>query len=155
MFSLDDRPLEWVTSAPVRISREIDLSASPTAVFEVLADHDGWPSWFAGMTRTRVDGASSGMGALRTVWLGVSRVQERFLVWDPGRRFSFAIVKSNLPGMRAMVEDWKLAPAGPGSRLSIDIGIQPAGPLRLAPGVLRAVVSRMTRGASGLTEKFG
>ena len=35
------------------------------------------------MKRVRIDGPSTGVGALRTVWVGLTRVQERFVVWDP------------------------------------------------------------------------
>ena len=154
MFSLQVPDPDWLTRAPVRIARELHLEASPAAVFAVLCDHASWPSWFKGMRRTRVDGAAAGAGALRTVWVGATRVQERFLVWEPDARLSFAVVASNVPGLRAMLEDWRLEPETGGSKLSITIGTEGAGIFAHAPGLVKAVVAASTTGAAGITSVF-
>jgi hypothetical protein len=56
--------------------------------------------------------------------------------------------------MRAMVEDWLLAPDGDGTILSITIGVDPARPLRALPGLARTLVGRSTQGAAGLAKVF-
>jgi uncharacterized protein YndB with AHSA1/START domain len=154
VFTLHEADGEWLASAPVRIERRIELAAPPDEVFKVLVDHGGWPRWFKGMRRSVVDGAAEGVGALRSVSVGLTRVRERFLVWHPDRRLTFAIVSASLPGLSAMVEDWVLEPAAGGSTLTITIGAEGAGPLRRAPWLVRLVVERSTRGASGLAKMF-
>jgi hypothetical protein len=106
------------------------------------------------MRRVRVDGPASGTGALRTVWVGPTRVQERFTEWDPGRRLTLCVVASSAPGLRAMVEDWHVEPMESGTVLTVSVGMQPAGVLRAVPWLVRRIVGRMTAGASGLARSF-
>jgi uncharacterized protein YndB with AHSA1/START domain len=144
----------WADEAAVRVVRDVELPAAPDEVFAVLADHAGWPRWFTGMRDVTIDGAAAGVGALRTVSVPPARVQERFLVWDPGARLVFNIVGSNLPGLRAMAEDWRLEPTAGGTRLTIDIAVDPTMPLRLARGVVERVTRRSTAGATGIRTMF-
>jgi len=153
-FGLQERPADWVVSAPVRLDYRLTLNGQPEQVFDVLADHDRWPTWFDGMRRTRVDGPLTTLGTLRTVWVGAARVQEHFVVWDRPRRLTLYVVQSNVPGMRVMAEDWQLAPVDGRTILSITVGVDPAGPLRAVPGSVRMMVGRSTRGAAGLTKVF-
>jgi Polyketide cyclase / dehydrase and lipid transport len=165
-FTLRQPDPGWVPQAPVTVRRTITLAASPQDVFAVLADLAGWSTWFGAMKRARIDGPASGVGALRTVWVAGTRVQERFLVWEPAERMTFAIVASSVPGLAAMVEDWALSPEPdpvptpgapaptPHTRLQITIGVDPAGPLRHAPKLVHWAMARATRGAAGLTSMF-
>ena len=118
------------------------------------------------MKRVRIDGPSTGVGALRTVWVGLTRVQERFVVWDPGQRLTFTLTGSNTPGLHSMVEDWAAAPhprdptdpTGPAdparTLLTVRVGIEAAGILRPFPGLVRAVMSGPLKGAAGITTQF-
>lgn len=153
-FGLTEPPPAWIERAPILLTSAFSLTATPTEVFGVLADHRSWTTWFSGMRRVRVDGPAAGVGALRTVWVGPARVQERFLEWDPDVRLRFAVVGSNVPGLRTMVEDWALAPTANGTALTVRIGVEPAGPLRLFPGLVRHLVARSTRGAGGIATLF-
>jgi uncharacterized protein YndB with AHSA1/START domain len=141
---------------PVTVHRTIHLSAPPPEVFAVLADLAGWSTWFGAMKKVRIDGPASGVGALRTVWVAGTRVQERFLAWEPDRRLTFAIVASSVPGLAAMVEDWALSadPATGGTRLEITIGVEPAGILRRLPKLVHRAIARSTRGGAGLAKMF-
>jgi hypothetical protein len=108
------------------------------------------------MKRVRIDGAASGVGALRTVWVAGTRVQERFLTWEPAERMTFVILNSSTPGLASMVEDWVLFPdpeAG-GTRLEVTIGVEPASFLRRLPGLAQRIVTRATRGGDGLASCF-
>jgi len=127
-FGLHERPADWAASAPVRLDYRLTLNGQPEQVFDVLADHDRWPTWFDGMRRTRVDGPLTTLGTLRTVWVGAARVQEHFVVWDRPRRLTLYVVQSNVPGMRVMAEDWQLVPVDGRTILSVTVGVDPAGP---------------------------
>jgi hypothetical protein len=153
-FSLEERPPGWSTQAPIQIHHEVPLPASPERVFEVLADSPGWTKWFKHMRRVRIDGPATGVGTLRTVWIGSTTVQEHFIVWEPPTRITFHIVKSNIPGLRVMVEDYRIAPAPGGSTLSITLGIEARGVLRYVPGLVRMLVGRPSGGVLGIPTAF-
>jgi hypothetical protein len=120
----------------------------------VLADSAHWTTWFKGMRRVRIDGPATGVGALRTVWVGPTRVQEHFIVWEPGHRITFHVVRSSSPGLRVMVEDFQISADANGSKLTIMVGVEAKGPFRLVPGLVRFVVGRLTGGALGITTVF-
>lgn len=156
-FSLQERDLAWVDQAPVVITKTFALAAPTTEVFGRLADLAAWSEWCGGMKRVRIDGAVSGVGALCTVWVGVTRVQERFVVWDPGHRLTFTLTGSNTPGLHSMVEDWATAPdpQDPARTvLTVRVGIEAVGILRPFPGLVRTIMSGPLKGAVGITTQF-
>jgi uncharacterized protein YndB with AHSA1/START domain len=156
-FPVTAQNLAWVPTAPVVLKDTFSLPASPERVFECLADLGSWSDWYGGMKKVRIDGAATGVGALRTVWVGTTRVQERFLEWVPGERLTFAIIGSNTPGLGSMVEDWALA-ADPGDPnrtvLTVTVGIAPKGLLRHLPSLVRSIMKGATKGAGGIVSKF-
>ncbi|MDQ6945299.1 MAG: SRPBCC family protein [Actinomycetota bacterium] len=153
-FRLEERPPGWSSRAPIQIHHELFLLAAPERVFDVLADSPGWPNWFKGMHRVRIDGPETGVGTLRTVWVGPARVQEHFTVWQPPERITFHVVASTSPGLRVMVEDYQIAPEASGSKLSITVGVEARGPMRLLPGLVRFIVGRLAGGALGISTVF-
>jgi uncharacterized protein YndB with AHSA1/START domain len=157
-FSVTAQNLAWVPAAPVVLKNTVAINATPAEVFEQLADLGTWSEWCVGMRKVRIDGPASGVGALRTVWVGTTRVQERFLEWVPGERLTFAIIGSNMPGLASMVEDWAVAvdPADPTrSVLTVTIGIAPSALLKPFPKLVRSVMSKLTKkGQDGITSQF-
>jgi uncharacterized protein YndB with AHSA1/START domain len=156
-FTLEEQDLAWVERAPVVITKSFNLAAPATEVFDRLADLPAWSEWCGGMKRVRIDGPGSGVGALRTVWVGATRVQERFVVWDPGHRLTFTLTHSNTPGLHSMVEDWAVAPDPQDSAcavLTVRVGIEAVGLLRLFPGLVRAIMSGPLKGSAGITTQF-
>jgi uncharacterized protein YndB with AHSA1/START domain len=146
-----------VDRAPVVITKSFTLAASTIEVFDRLADVATWSEWCGGMKRVRIDGPPDGVGALRTVWVGATRVQERFVVWDPGHRLTFTLTESNTPGLHSMVEDWALAPdpEDPARTvLTVRVGIEAVGLLRPFPGLVRALMARPLEGTEGITTQF-
>jgi uncharacterized protein YndB with AHSA1/START domain len=156
-FSLEERDLAWVDRAPVVITKSFTLAAPTTEVFGRLANLSAWSEWCGGMKRVRIDGAASGVGALRTVWVGATQVQERFVVWDPGHRLTFTLTGSNTPGLHSMVEDWATAvdPQDPARTvLTVRVGIEAVRILRPFPGLVRAIMSGPLKGAAGIATQF-
>jgi hypothetical protein len=156
-FTLEEQDLAWVEQAPVVITKSFNLAASTTEVFDRLADLPAWSEWCGGMKRVRIDGPESGGGALRTVWVGATRVQERFVVWNPGHRLTFTLTHSNTPGLHSMVEDWAVVPdpQDPARAvLTVRVGIEAVGFLRPFPGLVRAIMSGPLKGAAGITTQF-
>lgn len=112
--------LAFIERAPAVFVNEVDLPASPDKVFSVFADIESWPRWFDDMKKgTWMPGFSGGLGAQRKMELGLLTVDETFLAWEPGARFTFRIDRASLPLLRALVEDYQLT-ALPDGRAHLD-----------------------------------
>ncbi|OEJ28193.1 polyketide cyclase [Streptomyces agglomeratus] len=135
--------LDFVETAPTRLVFAAEVSAPPEAVYRALAeDLTGWPAWFGAVTMCRpTDG-----GAGREVRLkGGTRFRETVLTAEPHARYAYRVDVTNAPGVRALLEEWLLAPAaaGPGTRVQWTFAAAGPAPLRLAlrlgrPGLGRA-----------------
>ncbi|MFD5426209.1 SRPBCC family protein [Streptomyces sp. NPDC127084] len=143
--------LDFVESAPVRLVYSADVGASPSEVYQALADDvEGWPGWFTAVAWAK----PTREGAGRDVGLrGGVRFRETIMASDPATRYAYRIDETNLPGVRAMLEEWRLAPAGSGTRVRWTMALDGPGPLRVGmrlakPGVgysFRDAVRRLER----------
>jgi carbon monoxide dehydrogenase subunit G len=145
-FAMEPRPVEWAAQAPVRIERTFDLPALPGDVWAVLSDLGGWDRWFGGMRRIDVLDDRR-----RDVWVGAAGVREHFTVWEEGARLGFTMEAASIPGLGSMVEDWRIEPAGSGTKLAVVVAAEGAGVLRRTPKVIDAILRRSTAGAAGIT----
>ena len=92
-FALRPEDLSFPDRAVVRLSFSRVVPATPERVFDVLADHEAWTRWFVDFRRASVmDGVREGVGMRRRVWVGPMVLDERFLAWERGRRFSFTML---------------------------------------------------------------
>jgi uncharacterized protein YndB with AHSA1/START domain len=110
MGTLVPRSIDWVEAAPISIVASAESTATPDAVFAVLADHERWPEWFPGVRRVTVLGPAAGVGARRRVAVPGATVDEEFIVWEPGVRWSFTGIAASPRVTRSLVEDCRLAP---------------------------------------------
>jgi uncharacterized protein YndB with AHSA1/START domain len=152
MAKLEDRDLGWVDRAPVRVEIVRTTAAPPDRVFAVLADHAGWPTWFKAMRSARADGDGAGVGATRSVSLGPLTAHERFIAWEPGRRYSFVVLRATFPGLTALVEDFRLEPTAAGGTLVTYVaGIEPARAVKALGGLIgRTFEKQVGAGIDGL-----
>lgn len=139
--------LDFVACAPVRLVFAREVSASPEAVHRALADDvTGWPQWFTAVTLCRPTGGGAG----REVRLkGGTRFQESILAAEAPERYAYRVDVTNAPGLRALVEEWRLTPAGTGTRVQWTFAADGAAPLRAAlrfgrPGLARAFRDAVT-----------
>src|SRR4051812_11261757 len=52
-----------------------------------------------------------GVGTIRLMSLrGGIRARERLLAWDENRRFAYRVAEIHMPGIRAFMEEWTVAP---------------------------------------------
>ncbi|MGW4032372.1 SRPBCC family protein [Streptomyces sp. NPDC004838] len=108
--------LDFIPSAPIRLVFEAGLSASPHAVYQALAeDVPGWASWFDAISMAIPTHGGTG----RDVKLRIGAFfSETILATDPGERYAYRVDTTNVPGLRALLEEWRITPtAGGGSRL--------------------------------------
>ncbi|WP_405622680.1 SRPBCC family protein [Streptomyces sp. NBC_00076] len=139
--------LEFVETAPVRLVFEREISAAPDAVFGALAeDVPGWSEWFAAVTSARpVDD-----GARRDIRLrGGGRFLETVLAAKPSEVYAYRVDLTNAPGARALAEEWRLVPAGTGTRVRWSFAADGTAAFRLAlrfagPGLGRAFRAAVT-----------
>ncbi|MEU4167285.1 SRPBCC family protein [Streptomyces sp. NPDC026665] len=104
---------DFVETAPLRLVFAREVAAPPEAVFSALAeDVSGWSEWFSAVTLVRP--AADGAG--REVRLrGGTRFEETILVSQAPEVYTYRADVTNAPGLRALVEEWRLTPAGTGT----------------------------------------
>lgn len=104
--------LDFVETAPVRLVFARDVSAAPDAVFRALAEEvTGWPAWFPAVTFAR----PIGEGAGREIrFRGGTRFVETVLAAERPEVYACRVDVTNVPGVRAMLEEWRLARPVPG-----------------------------------------
>ncbi|WP_328744813.1 SRPBCC family protein [Streptomyces sp. NBC_00285] len=107
--------LDFIGTAPVRLVFAQEMSAPPEAVFRALAeDVPGWAQWFSAVTLAR----ATGDGSTREIHLkGGGRFQETILASKEPEVYAYRVDVANAPGARAIAEEWRLAPAGTGTRV--------------------------------------
>jgi uncharacterized protein YndB with AHSA1/START domain len=107
--------IDFLDRAPTKVVVERDVDAPPERVFEVLADTPSWPQWFPSVRVARwTSGDNGGVGSTRFVDAAGLKVHERFIAWEPGRRWAFTFLRTNVPLARAGVECADLEPLDSG-----------------------------------------
>ncbi|MCH5675157.1 SRPBCC family protein [Streptomyces gilvus] len=137
--------LDFVDTAPVRLVFAREISASPEAVFHALNDDvPGWAEWFAAVTHARaIDG-----GAGRDIRLrGGGRFRETVIAAKEAEVYAYRVDVTNAPGARALAEEWRLLPAGTGTRVQWTFGADGTPLFRFALKAARAGLGRAFRDA--------
>jgi len=92
------------------------VEASPGRAFELVTDPAEVARWLPDVRSVKwVTSAPHGIGSVREGRLPTIAVQEKVLVWEPGERFSFTIVRASVPILKRMVEDYRFDPASGGA----------------------------------------
>ena len=132
MRALTPKTLDFLDEAPVRTRIAGTVSAPPSEVFAVLADDARWPRWCSAFKGCRsLPGMPQGKGYGRYVDAGWLKVEERFIVWEPGKAWFFTLTRGNTGVFRAFVEGAALEPADDGRTAIVwRIGLRPAWYLR-------------------------
>ncbi|MGY5125359.1 SRPBCC family protein [Streptomyces nigrescens] len=147
--------LDFVGSAPLRLVFAAEVSAPPKAVYTALADDvAGWSCWFTGVTQSAPTQGGTGREVRLT---GGTRFAETVLAAEPDAHYAYRVDTTNAPGLRALLEDWRLTPAGGGTRLRWTFAADGPAPFRFLltlarPGLghafresARALDRRLTR----------
>lgn len=91
------------TSAPLQMTKAVELPASPEEVFATLADYTAMPEWFPGMSSVSVDNAGAqlenGAGAVRVCSFGPQSMTEDIVLFDAPHKLGYAIRDGNFMGM--------------------------------------------------------
>lgn len=137
--------LDFIETAPVRLVHTTRTAAPPEAVYRALADDvEGWPQWFGAVTLARPTHGRAG----REVRLrGGVRFQETVVAADPEQRYAYRVDETNAPGVRALLEEWRLTPAGSGTYVRWTFAADGPAPFRLALRAARPGLGRSFRTA--------
>jgi len=153
MPKLTPRNTDFVDTAPIRITTVVTAKATPEEVWAVMADNERWPEWFnaAKSCRTTSD-VSGGVGSTRWIHVDLFKVNERFIAWDPPRRWAFTILDVNLPGVVSVVEHALIEPVGTGeTRVTYVMASEVAPYLRPLVPILRWRLTGMfKKGLAGI-----
>lgn len=137
--------LDFLQDAPVRLVFGAATAAPPQDVYRALAEEvEEWPRWFGAVTRAR----PTHDGAGREVRLvGGVRLQETVTAAEPGRRYAYRVDATTAPGVRALLEEWRLTPAGPGTHVRWTFAADGPAALRMALTALRPGLGQSFRSA--------
>ncbi|MDT0542783.1 MULTISPECIES: SRPBCC family protein [Streptomyces] len=138
--------LGYVRTAPLRLVFVAEAAAPPEAVFTALADVEGWPRWYRQVAAAR----STDDGRGREIRLkGGTRFTETVMAADPAERYAYRVDRTNIPGLRALLEEWRLVPSpyGTGSLVRYTFAVDGVAPLRGALRLLRPGLRRAFRDA--------
>ncbi|TJZ44074.1 SRPBCC family protein [Streptomyces piniterrae] len=135
--------LDFVESAPLRLVFAAEAAAPPKAVFAALAeDVEGWSRWFTGVSRSAPTDGGRGREVRLT---GGTRFTETVLATEPDRHYAYRVDTTNAPGLRALLEDWRLTPSGGGTRVRWTFAADGPAPLRFALTLARPGLGRAFR----------
>ncbi|MFH8516426.1 SRPBCC family protein [Streptomyces gelaticus] len=137
--------VEFTETAPLRLVFAAEVSAAPEDLYRALADDvPGWPGWFTAVTAARPTAGGAG----REVRLkGGFVISETIMAAEPGKRYAYRADRTNAPGMRALLEEWRLTPAGTGTRVRWTFAADGSAPFRLALRLARPGMGRSFRDA--------
>ncbi|MFF7236843.1 SRPBCC family protein [Streptomyces collinus] len=134
---------DFVGAAPVRLVFTREIAAAPEAVFRALAqDVAGWPEWFSAVSSARPT-----EGGREVRLRGGTRFQESVLVARAPEVYAYRVDVTNTPGARAWIEEWRLAPAGTGTRVRMTFALDGTAAFRLVCRLVRPGVGRAFRDA--------
>ncbi|MGW0904767.1 SRPBCC family protein [Streptomyces sp. NPDC002853] len=141
---------EFTQSAPVRLVFAREVSAPPKTVYRALAeDMTAWPEWFAAVTLCRPIDCADGAKGREVRLKGGTRFWETIVAAEASERYAYRVDETNAPGLRALLEEWRLTPAGTGTRVQWTFAADGVAPFRLAlklgrPGMGRAFRDAVT-----------
>ncbi|MGW0392721.1 SRPBCC family protein [Streptomyces sp. NPDC003042] len=128
--------LDFTETAPIRLVFTAEAAAPPDSVYRALAeDVTGWPRWFTAVTLARPTRGGAGR---EIKLLGGVRFQETVVAAVPGQRYAYRVDETNVPGVRALLEEWHLTPVGPapgrasGTRVRWTFAADGSAPFRVA-----------------------
>ncbi|NEB76716.1 SRPBCC family protein [Streptomyces sp. SID14478] len=143
--------LDFAETAPLKLVFAREVSALPGAVYRALAeDVADWPRWFSAVTAARpLDD-----GARREVRLkGGTRFLETIVAAEPDGVYAYRVDETNAPGVRALLEEWRIVAVPGGSRVQWTFAADGAAPFRMGLKVGRAGLGRAFRDAVGALER--
>ena len=151
-FALSPCPDDFLETAPGRYELELHVAATPERAFAIISG-EGEEEWFPGF-RSLTWNDAPGVGASRVLRLSTLTLQERFLVWEPGRAMRFEVDWMSLPLCRRFLEDYTLEPEHRGTRILWRIAYEATPALTPLRALLHPILGRDFKRASAGIERY-
>lgn len=149
--------LDFLQTAPLRMTFANTLRATPGAVFDAIA-HDvaSLPHWYGAVADAQYGGSGPfGVGTKRRVRLvGGVAFHEQVLAWDTPHRYAYRIERTTVPGIRAMAEEWTVLPTPAGTRVAWTMAVDAALPTAMAVRASAPGIAVATRRAMGRLDRM-
>ena len=135
----------------------LDIAASPTTVFDFVAEFTTMPRWYSAVQRVERIGSTSGVGTRYDVHRhlpgGAARNEVKITSYESGREVTF----TSLSGPTPFVYRYLVEPDGDGSRLTLEGSISGAGlsgPAALLGPLAEGVFKRGMRDNLGVLKEI-
>ncbi len=145
MPKLPVHPPEWIDAAPAVAESSASIDASPEAVWVRIADHETWTEWFTDLKKIERIGTGIGVGSGRRVSVALITIDEEFTAWDENEHFAFAVTKSPVPVIAALIESVRIEATESGCSVTYRQGV--AG--RTGFGWLAKRIAKQLQGQTG------
>jgi hypothetical protein len=120
------------------VERSLQLPASPSQVWAVLADFGAISAWAPNVDHScLLSGQTEGIGAVRRIQVGRATIRETVLAWEPESTLTCSITGLP-PVIRSVTNTWRLEPAGTRTTATLTSEID-AGPRPPQQAVARVV----------------
>lgn len=125
-FKVRASDVTFAESSRKHFAYDFTVPAPPQDVFDLITRPETLSSWMPDYRGARwTTSPPSGVGSIREVKLTTIAVHEKVLVWEPGERFVFTIVRASVPILKRMVEDFRFDAVAVGTRVRWTIAYQP------------------------------
>ena len=147
MVEYEKVELDFLDSAPIKISLSAELDMTPSALFKLFEDPNAW-EWATIKSVVWENEQPYGRGTTRTVDIaGQGKVQEYFLIWEQDQRMSFRFEQGEMKLVSALVEDYQVEALTDGRcRLTWNIAMQLRGFMRILTPLLSGVMKKQFGG---------
>lgn len=144
----------FVATARQTVTVDQIVRAPIQKVWDTIANNDLWPQWFPIMTECQTTSdPATGIGATRSVVVGLLEADEVFVAWDEPHLWAFSIVKTNLPMATKFVGQLELSTHDQGTKVVYTGAFDPHLVTKLSyPIVKRQVRKSWTAGLAGLAD---
>ncbi|HZN15405.1 MAG TPA: SRPBCC family protein [Acidimicrobiales bacterium] len=149
MRQLRAEGLDFLDRAPKRFHFEATVDGAPAAVFDAISANPETWTWFPGVTGGGYSGPQPpGVGSTRTLRMRGGTYEETMLAWDAPTRWTFRVDATSAPIAKAIVEDWRVAPAAGGrSVVTWTMTMDPTPLFRILSPLAPVVMGRLFRRA--------
>ena len=134
----------FAETSPFQLRNEAIISATPEQVFDAITMT--MEEWFADIRGVEwTSPPPHAAGATRIVRLKALSVKERFVNWEPGKRFTYAMDAISVPIVKQLMGDVHLSPSGGGTRVEWVLHYRPSLLMRAVHPIARAIFGKMFR----------
>lgn len=151
------RPIDeaFFDAAPMRFARTWDVAVPAADLWRELTDRP--LHWCRGLSIHWTSPRPFGVGTTRHVGvLGILQADERFFLWEEGRRSAFHFTRTNLPLFEQFGEYYEVEPAGAQAcRFTWRLAARPSSIGRPGAPLMSALVASLFRDTARYLARHG